>query len=708
MALTKPKLSNINTDIVGFLDPMTVLHQGATQANIDVGFLFNRSNGLTSNVALYWSEAGNAFVTSFTNNSGITNGNVQSTAYANVAIGSLIMLDGAGIYVNGNIGNPGSVLGSDGSKLSWVAGGGFNGGAITTAFFIDDASATTSTSTTTGALKVSGGAGITGNLYAGGISNFAGNATFGSSVVIAGDLTVNGDVVSVNTSTLQVEDLNITIAKGAASAAAANGAGLTVDGASATLLYTSATNSWNVNKQLIGTGASFSNTTTSTSTTTGALVVSGGVGIAGETYIGANVTVTGSILPSANVTYNLGSASQRWKDLYLSGSTIYLNNASISASAGRVTFTNDTGGSFSVTGSVGGQSTGTFGNLVANSGIASTSTTSGALQVTGGAGINGAIYAGSIFDNGTRVVSTSSGAGNLTISGTAVTLPATGPGAVSTGSATAIPVITTDAYGRISSITTASVSSTLNTAAGTGTGSVSLTNQSLTISGGTGITTSATAQSVTVTNSGVTSAVAGTDITVSAATGAVTIGTNSTLGTVTGRGATTSTAVTFSGGITVGTSLIPSANVTVNLGSTSAWWNLVYGKAVQAQYADLAENYTTDHPYEPGTVVVFGGEAEITVTSTDHDSAVAGVVSTNPAYLMNSMTDGLPIALQGRVPCRVQGPVKKGQVLVTSTTPGVAQAINNAKFVPGCVIGKALETINTNNIQTIEVVVGKH
>jgi hypothetical protein len=135
---------------------------------------------------------------------------------------------------------------------------------------------------------------------------------------------------------------------------------------------------------------------------------------------------------------------------------------------------------------------------------------------------------------------------------------------------------------------------------------------------------------------------------------------------------------------------------------------MVYGKAVQAQYADLAENYTTDYPYEPGTVVVFGGEAEITVTSTDHDPAVAGVVSTNPAYLMNSMTDGLPIALQGRVPCRVQGPVKKGQVLVTSTTPGVAQAIDNTKFVPGCVIGKALETINTNTIETIEVVVGKH
>jgi hypothetical protein len=121
----------------------------------------------------------------------------------------------------------------------------------------------------------------------------------------------------------------------------------------------------------------------------------------------------------------------------------------------------------------------------------------------------------------------------------------------------------------------------------------------------------------------------------------------------------------------------------------------------------LAENYTADADYLPGTVVVFGGDKEITVTTTSHDTRVAGVISTNPAYLMNGANAGLPVAFTGRVPCQVQGPVTKGQVLVTSTIAGVAQTIDNSQFLPGCILGKALESINTNNIETIEVVVGR-
>lgn len=621
-------------------------------------------------------------------------------------------------------------------------------GGATTVFYdkvsgnLYSTASTTSTSTTTGALVVAGGVGIGGAI------------NIGSTLTNAGVLTSNGNIV------------------------AASG-------------------------------------TASSSTTTGALVVTGGVGISGAMYIGANVTVTGSILPSANVTYNLGNTTQRWKDLYLSGSTIYLNTATISATSGKITFTNDTGGSFSVTGTVSGQSTGTFGNLVANSGIVSTSTTTGALQVTGGAGVSGAVYAGSVYDNSNRVLTSlsSSGAGNVTVSvsapaSTTVSLTATGPGATTVGSSTAIPVITTDAYGRVTALSTASITTTLSTAGGSGTGTVALASQSLTIAGGTGISTSASNQTITVTNtgvvslantaeitsnissgslagmslvttgvtagvygsstsipqftvdskgrislasnvsvsttinlaggsgtgsvsgggtltvsgstglttavsgstitltnSGVTSAVAGTDISVSGATGAVTINDTSTLSSVTGRGATTTTALTLAN-VTIG-NVVPAGNVVQNIGSTTAWFNIFYGKAVQAQYADLAENYVADEEYEPGTVVVFGGTKEITTTTKDHDPAVAGVISSYPAYLMNAVINGLPVALQGRVPCRVQGPVLKGQVLVTSNIRGVAQAIDNSKFVPGCVIGKALEAINTNNIETIEVVVGR-
>jgi hypothetical protein len=134
------------------------------------------------------------------------------------------------------------------------------------------------------------------------------------------------------------------------------------------------------------------------------------------------------------------------------------------------------------------------------------------------------------------------------------------------------------------------------------------------------------------------------------------------------------------------------------------------GTASQAKYADLAEMYLADGDYAAGTVVVFGGDFEITQSTKDHDTAVAGIISTDPAYLMNAnfpIGSYLPVALTGRVPCRVQGPVAKGTVLVTGTTAGTAQAIDNTKFAPGVVLGKALESIGDASVQTIEVAVGR-
>lgn len=132
------------------------------------------------------------------------------------------------------------------------------------------------------------------------------------------------------------------------------------------------------------------------------------------------------------------------------------------------------------------------------------------------------------------------------------------------------------------------------------------------------------------------------------------------------------------------------------------------GTASSAKYADLAENYLSDNIYQPGTVVVFGGTAEITTSNITHDKRVAGVISTNPAYLMNSECDGLPVAFTGRVPCLVKGPVSKGDLLVTSNEHGVAQAHDDAQHTHGCVFGKSLSTIDTNEITTIEVVVGRY
>ena len=157
---------------------------------------------------------------------------------------------------------------------------------------------------------------------------------------------------------------------------------------------------------------------------------------------------------------------------------------------------------------------------------------------------------------------------------------------------------------------------------------------------------------------------------------------------------------------------MPSANAASSLGTSATRWNFIYGVngnflSVNANYADLAENYTSDSDYSPGTVLVFGGEAEVTQSHSSHDTRIAGVVSTNPAYLMNGSESGVPVALQGRVPCRVLGPVSKGDRVVSSHIAGVAQALDPQQYQPGCIIGKALQAIDSAEIATIEVVVGR-
>ena len=129
-----------------------------------------------------------------------------------------------------------------------------------------------------------------------------------------------------------------------------------------------------------------------------------------------------------------------------------------------------------------------------------------------------------------------------------------------------------------------------------------------------------------------------------------------------------------------------------NIGAVGATFNTVFAKATTAQYADLAENYSADAEYAPGTVVIFGGEKEITISTEVADERVAGAISTNPAHLMNSAMPGLPVALRGRIPVKVIGPVFKGDSLVTSSTSGFAQSVGRSRLYGQAVFAKALET----------------
>jgi hypothetical protein len=163
------------------------------------------------------------------------------------------------------------------------------------------------------------------------------------------------------------------------------------------------------------------------------------------------------------------------------------------------------------------------------------------------------------------------------------------------------------------------------------------------------------------------------------------------------------------GNVNIASNVMPTGNAVANIGSPTSTFNTIFAKSTSAQYADLAEMYVADANYPAGTVVEFGGTHEITISSSSHSTAVAGIVSTNPSYLMNSTQKGeyvLPVALTGRVPCRVQGPVRKGDVLVASSTPGVAQRIG-MNWQPGCVVGKSMEVIDSTEIRTIEVAVGR-
>ena len=156
-------------------------------------------------------------------------------------------------------------------------------------------------------------------------------------------------------------------------------------------------------------------------------------------------------------------------------------------------------------------------------------------------------------------------------------------------------------------------------------------------------------------------------------------------------------------------SIIPSADNTYTLGSSAKKYSNIYGHSVHATYADLAERYASDVPYDEGTVVVLGGDEEITVTSEARDVSVAGVISANPALKMNADagddTTHPYVALRGRVPCKMIGPVSKGDLIVTADNePGYAQSVGKEN-AGRSVFAKSIETDLTEGKRLIEVVI---
>jgi hypothetical protein len=258
---------------------------------------------------------------------------------------------------------------------------------------LDVKATTTSTTVSSGALVVAGGVGIAENL------------NVGQDVTITGNLTVNGTTTTLNTATLDIEDLNITLAKGAVNAAAANGSGLTVDGANATIVYTSSTDSWNLNKPLIGTSVAMSGLTTLATAEVSDLV-SGRI-----TYAGAN----GRLRDSANLTYN-GLLFTVTGNQLVTG-TLQVNGAAqmagISASTGTFSGTLAATGNFSI-------NTNKFTVTAASGNTA----VAGSMAITGATTITSTLNVGSTLNtNGNFTVNTNrftvtATNGNTAIAGT--------------------------------------------------------------------------------------------------------------------------------------------------------------------------------------------------------------------------------------------------------------------------------------------------
>jgi hypothetical protein len=468
------------------------------------------------------------------------------------------------------------------------------------------------------------------------------------------------------------------------------------------------------------------------------------LGVTGAGYFSGNITggnlLTGGLI-SATGNVNVGN----------------LLNAGLSSVTGNITGGNIlTGGLISATSTITSAANITGGNILTGGLISATSTITSAANITGGNLVTGGLIS---------ATSTITSAANITggniLTGGLISATGTVTGSSLLGSVVSVSGNVTG--GNLLTGGLISATSTITSAANITGGNLltaGLISATSSITGGTGLfgtTTNAVYDSVGVARAGVFAA-SNTSTTINSSTAALAIVNNDTttdnwaqlnFAAVTGAstnqyssgiiavqfGARTNAQyptgtmtfstssslnaapsekmrITSAGTLNVNVANIATAidnaaaNGVGNIGSSTSYFNTVFAKATSAQYADLAEAYAADAEYEPGTVVVFGGTHEITISTTNADTAVAGVISTNPSYLMNSGLEAehrAIVALTGRVPTRVLGPVTKGAMMVTAGN-GYAQACATPTI--GTVIGKSLENFNGDS-GVIEIVVGR-
>jgi hypothetical protein len=177
----------------------------------------------------------------------------------------------------------------------------------------------------------------------------------------------------------------------------------------------------------------------------------------------------------------------------------------------------------------------------------------------------------------------------------------------------------------------------------------------------------------------------------------------------TARLTVTTAGANITGTLTTSTSVL-TPNLTTGANTTAGTmtgnWTLTAGSRLNATYADLAERYSTDRDYLPGTLLMIGGDMEVTLATAEGRYSLAGVVTSEPAYVLNStLGDSVAVALVGRVPCLVTGNISKGDMLTISNIDGVATASIDREY--GTIIGRALESHSGDSVDVIEVKVDR-